>query len=488
MRILLISKFIFTSFLLLGSTFIQAQNKRPNIVFILVDNLGYGDLGAYGGGVVRGAPTPNIDKIANEGIKLTNFNVEAECTPTRSAIMTGRLPIRSGTSRVPLPGLPQGITPWEYTLAELLSDAGYNTAHYGKWHLGDVEGRYPTDQGFDEWFGIRHSTAESAWDRAAGFPGTDVVKNQGIWEGKKGEKSKRIRDYNVAYRPLMDEEITKRSVGYINKHAKDQNPFFLYVPFTLPHGPIIPNPKLVHEGKSDYQNVLMEIDHHTGEIMKALDENGLKENTLVIWASDNGPETLLTSVSNYTSQSDAGPFRGEFPSGWEGAIRTACVMRWPDKIPAGSTTNEIFTATDFYATLAHIVGAEAKIPKDRPMDSFNQLELLTGKSTKSIREEVMYFYGERLYAFKYKNFKVHPIVVLPPNGFVNAPGQMSTHAVPVELDYPWIFDIENDPKELWNVNVANGWLGVIYAKYMMVYEKSLKQYPNIKPGADGPKY
>ena len=134
---------------------------KPNIVFMLVDNLGYGDVGAYGGGAVRGMPTPRLDQLAAEGMRLTNFNVEPECTPSRSALMTGRMPIRSGTSRVPLPGLPQGLTPWEYTLPELLRDAGYQSAMYGKWHLGDREGRYPTNQGFDEWWGFPHSSGET---------------------------------------------------------------------------------------------------------------------------------------------------------------------------------------------------------------------------------------------------------------------------------------------------------------------------------------
>jgi len=130
--------------------------ERPNIVLMLSDNLGYGDLGVYGGGAIRGAPTPNIDQLAREGMRFTNFNVEAECTPSRSALMTGRMPIRSGTMRaVPVPGLPVGLAPWEYTVAEMLSDQGYDTAMYGKWHLGYVEDRLPINQGFDEWWEFR---------------------------------------------------------------------------------------------------------------------------------------------------------------------------------------------------------------------------------------------------------------------------------------------------------------------------------------------
>src|SRR4051794_41544437 len=141
----------------------QAAAKKPNIVFMLADNLGYGELGTYGGGILRGAPTPRIDALAGEGLRLLNFNVEAQCTPSRSALMTGRFSIRSGTMRVNRGGAPYGLTRWEMTLAKLLSQRGYATGHFGKWHLGNAEGRYPNDQGFDEWYGIPNSTSVSPW-------------------------------------------------------------------------------------------------------------------------------------------------------------------------------------------------------------------------------------------------------------------------------------------------------------------------------------
>src|SRR6476469_6183046 len=159
----------------------NAQNKsaspsgRPNIVFILMDNLGYGEPGCYGGGITRGAATPRIDKLATEGMRLLNFNVEAQCTPSRSAILTGRFAIRSGTHSVPIGGGLEGLTQWEVTIAELLSDAGYATGHFGKWHLGSDEGRLPTDQGFDEWYGIPRTTGEAFWpsDPAAKAAGVE---------------------------------------------------------------------------------------------------------------------------------------------------------------------------------------------------------------------------------------------------------------------------------------------------------------------------
>lgn len=461
-----------------------AQGK-PNIVFMLVDNLGYGDIGPYGGGAVRGAPTPNLDRLAREGLQLTNFNVEPECTPTRSALITGRMPIRSGTSRVPLPGLPQGITPWEYTIAELLGDAGYQSAAYGKWHLGDIEGRYPTDQGFDEWYGFPHSSAEAVWDKAVGFD-PQTTPNQGLWEGTRGSKSRRVGDYDSSMRALMDTELARRSVAYITAHARDAKPFFLYVPFSLPHSPPLANPAYASAGKTAYQNVLMEIDRHAGEIMKALDDAGIADNTIVIWASDNGPETMLTAMNRYGAQSDSGPFRGEFPSSWEGALRVPALIRWPGRIPAGSKSNEIVTMTDFYSTLAHAAGAEARIPSDRPMDSFNQLDLFAGKTDKSPREFAIYFYADNLLAVKWRNFKLHYIVNLEPASAARMSGQTSVHSTQASLDYPWIFNVEDDPKELWNVSVENAWIGVPVTKLLVQYQKSVAQFPNIKTGDAGP--
>jgi arylsulfatase len=147
--------------LFLGNPVFAAD--KPNIVLVFMDNFGWGEIGAYGGGILRGAPTPRIDSLADEGLKLLNFNVESQCVPSRSAILTGRYAIRSGTSKVPLKAGVYGMTQWEYTMAEMLSDAGYATGMFGKWHLGDSPGRYPTDQGFDEWYGIPNTTDESFW-------------------------------------------------------------------------------------------------------------------------------------------------------------------------------------------------------------------------------------------------------------------------------------------------------------------------------------
>jgi arylsulfatase len=191
------------------------------IVFILVDNVGWGDFSAYGGTV----PTPRIDSIATDGLRLNNYTVEAQCTPSRSAIMTGRLPVRSGTTQAPLPGQGDyGLATWEYTLAELFSDAGYATAAFGKWHLGEVPRRLPTDQGFDEWFGIKNSSDEAGYSSYKHFRELGYPEPQ-WWEGVKGERPKPVGVFDKPAKDLGDEKITNRAVAFLEKQAKAKKPF-----------------------------------------------------------------------------------------------------------------------------------------------------------------------------------------------------------------------------------------------------------------------
>src|SRR3954452_22917593 len=187
---------------------------KSNIVFILMDNLGYGEVGAYGGGITRGAPTPRIDRLATEGTRLLNFNVESQCTPSRSAILTGRFAIRSGTHSVPIGGGLDGLTQWETTLADLLSGVGYATGHFGKWHLGSDQGRLPNAQGFDEWYGIPRTRHEAFWRSAPAAKAAGVAFTH-IMEGRKGEKSRELVVYDLEQRRLIDAELTRRTIDFM---------------------------------------------------------------------------------------------------------------------------------------------------------------------------------------------------------------------------------------------------------------------------------
>ena len=278
--------------LIFGLTFciVSGQNtKTPNIVIMMVDNLGWGELGCYGGGNLRGAETPRLDKLASEGTRFQNFNVEPQCTPSRSAFMTGRHPIRSGTTKV-VWGVLYGMTQWEVTLPELLSEKGYSTGMFGKWHLGDTKGRFPTDQGFDEWYGIANTTDESVYTSHYQYD-KDLLKQPYIVEANKNQIPKNIKPYNVNTRRTIDREITEKTVNFIKRNADSKKPFFAFVPFTLAHLPTIPHPDFEGKtGNGNYADVLSEIDYNSGQILDAIEEFGVKENTLVIWLSDNGPE------------------------------------------------------------------------------------------------------------------------------------------------------------------------------------------------------
>jgi len=198
---------------------------RPSFVFILMDNLGYGELGCYGGGILRGAPTPRIDTLAAEGTRLLNFNVEAQCTPSRSALMTGRFPIRSGTHSVPIGDGLEGLTQWEETIAKLLSGVGYNTGHFEKWHLGSEDGRLPNNQGFDEWYGIARTTDEAFWPSDPAAIAAGVVLTH-IMEGRKGEMSRELDVYDLDQRRLIDAEITRRTIDFMTRSVRAGKPFY----------------------------------------------------------------------------------------------------------------------------------------------------------------------------------------------------------------------------------------------------------------------
>jgi arylsulfatase A-like enzyme len=300
-----------------------------------MDNLGYGEVGVYGGGVTRGAPTPRIDKLANEGMRLTNFNVEAQCTPSRSAIMTGRFAIRSGTHSIPIGEGLDGLTQWEVTIAELLSSVGYSTGHFGKWHLGSSQGRLPNDQGFDEWYGIPRTTDEAFWPsdpqaKAAGIPFTQVM------EGRKGAKSHNPCAYDLNERRLIDTEITRRAIDFMKRNVQSGKPFYAYMPFTQVHFPTLPNPKFA--GKTafgDFPDALAEMDAHLGEIFDAIDELHIRDNTIVVFTSDNGPE------ATWPWQGSSGPWRGYYFTHMEGSLRVPFVIRWPGRVSAGRVSNEI---------------------------------------------------------------------------------------------------------------------------------------------------
>ncbi|HKQ81196.1 MAG TPA: arylsulfatase [Steroidobacteraceae bacterium] len=442
--------------------------ERPNIVFILMDNLGYGEVGAYGGGITRGAPTPRIDKLAGEGMRLTNFNVEAQCTPSRSAILTGRFSIRSGTHSVPIGGGLDGLMQWEVTLAEALSDVGYATGCFGKWHLGSVQGRLPNAQGFDEWYGIPRTTDEAFW------PSSPAAKAAGVqfthtMEGRKTEKSRELAVYDLDQRALIDEEITRRTIDFMKRSVRASKPFYAYVPFTLMHFPTLPNPKFAGKtGYGDFPDALAEMDAHVGEIVDAIDQLNIRDNTIVVFTSDNGPE------ATWPWQGSSGPWRGYYFTHMEGSLRVPFIIRWPNRVPAGRISNEIVHEVDTYTTFATLAGAQ--VPQDRAIDGVDQTSFLLGKTEKSNREGFPVFVADRLEAVKWRNWKI---------AFYDE--QRDWWSPPVKLGSPKAFDLITDPKEEYPATaLRNTWNAEAVMKIAVTFEASLKQYPPIAPGTPDP--
>jgi len=442
--------------------------EKPNIVIILMDNLGYGELGCYGGGVLRGAPTPRVDGLALEGTRFLNFNVEAQCTPTRSALMTGRFSIRSGTHTVPAGGLPDGLTQWEVTLAELLSGQGYATAHYGKWHLGSKDGRLPNDQGFDEWYGIPRSTDESMWpSRCKGVWDPAIAPPEYIMEGKKGEKSRLVKVYDEDERRLIDAELTRRSLEFMRREVQAGKPFFLYLPYTLVHMPTLPDPAFAGKtGNGDWADCLAELDHNTGLVLNEIKTLGIEKDTIVVFASDNGPE------ATDPWRGWAGPWRGTYFTTMEGSLRAPCIIRWPGKVPAGRVSNEIVHVADLYPTLARAAGAE--IPKDRAIDGVDQTEFFLGRQEKSNREGFPAYNADRLQAVKWRNWKIHFY------------WQEEMYDVPLKLPIPKVCNLLTDPKEEREVLIPNSWVTYPAEKILVEFEMSMKKYPPIPPGTPDP--
>lgn len=441
---------------------------RPNIVFILMDNLGYGEVGVYGGGITRGAATPRIDQLANEGTRLTNYNVEAQCTPSRSAILTGRFSIRSGTHSVPIGGGAEGLTQWELTLAETLSTAGYATAAFGKWHLGSEQGRLPNDQGFDEWYGIPRTTDEAFWPdepqaKVLGLP------MEYIMEGRKGEKSKDVQVYDLKQRRLIDAEITRRTVDFMKRSVAAQQPFYAYVPFTLVHFPTLPNPTFTgHTGHGDFPDALAEMDANVGAILDAIDDLKVRDNTIVVFTSDNGPEAI------WPWQGSSGPWRGYYFTHMEGSLRVPFIIRWPDRVPAARTSNEIVHEVDTFTTFARLAGA--KVPEDRAIDGVDQSDFLLGKSERSSRDGFPIYVADRLEGVKWQNWKV-----------VFYDEQRDWWSPPTKLGQPKAFDLITDPKEEYpETGLRNTWAAGPAIGVMVEFEKSLATYPPIKVGTADP--
>lgn len=376
--------FILTSlFTLIGKNGFS-QSEMPNIIVILTDDMGYSDLGVYESPRIR---TPHLDRLAEEGMRFTSFYAENFCSPSRAALLTGSYAYRVGVSTVFWPDSKTGLSSDEITIAEILKDKGYATGIIGKWHLGHEKPFLPTSQGFDYYFGIPFSNDMGLNVRAGKGPykATPIMRNEEVIE----------RGPDQA---LLTKRYTEEAVQFITENR--DNPFFLYLPHSMPHAPIAASQQF--RGKSDfglYGDVIEELDWSTGQIMTTLEELGLKENTLVVFLSDNGPWLQKGAHGGLSI-----PFYEGKGTTWEGGHRVPAIFHWPAKIPGNTVNHELATIMDLFPTVAQIVGAP--VPEDRVIDGKNILPLLEEQTVESPYDVYFYYRLKKLQGIRVGNWKL----------------------------------------------------------------------------------
>ena len=378
---------ILTGFFLVGcaSSKPDAASRPPNIVLIFCDDLGYGDVGCYGSKI----PTPNIDRMAREGVRFTDFYVgQAVCSASRAALMTGCYPARVGIQGALGPRSKIGLNPAEWTMAEALKSRGYATAIYGKWHLGDAPEFLPTRHGFDEWFGLPYSN--DMWpnhptDRS--YPPLPLYVNETVVQLMPDQS-------------LLTKQCTERAVRFIERNQ--DRPFFLYVPHPMPHVPLFASKEFEDRtGQGLYADIIAEIDWSVGEILAALEQHGLDDDTLVVFTSDNGPWQVF---GNHAGQT--GGLRESKGTSFEGGVRVPFIARWPKQIPAGRVQREFAGTIDLLPTFAAFAGAD--LPRDRKIDGADIASLLRARrGATQPREAQIIHYGRHLDAVRSGEWKLH---------------------------------------------------------------------------------
>ena len=450
---------------LMALQFANAQSK-PNILVIFGDDVGQTDISAYSMGVM-GFHTPNIDRIAKEGMIFTDYYAENSCTAGRSSFITGQSPFRTGLSKVGAPGAAQGLQARDITIAQALKPLGYATGQYGKNHLGDRDEFLPTNHGFDEFFGnLYHLNAEEEPERPY-WPGDNpeflkAYNPRGVIHSFADGKIEDTGPLNVKRMQSIDDETTKACEDFITKQANARTPFFAWMNFTRMH--VFTHIRPEYEGKAGlgkgyfYADGMWEMDQNVGKLLALLDTLKIADNTIVVFTTDNGPNAFSWPDAATT------PFRSEKDSNWEGAFRVPAMVRWPGHIKAGEISNELFSGMDWFPTLVAAAGnpniKESLLKGTGPggmahkvhLDGYNQLPYLTGQQPHGSRNEFYYFNDDGdLVAMRWD--------VLQPGATTKtawkleyceqrAPGQFEIWANPFTcLRVPRMFNLRMDPYE-----------------------------------------
>ncbi len=474
----------------------QDSGKKPNILVIFGDDIGQTNISAYGKGVV-GYNTPNIDRIAKEGLIFTDYYAENSCTAGRSTFITGQVARRTGLSKVGMPGAPVGLQDRDITIAQALKSHGYATAQFGKNHLGDRDEYLPTKHGFDQFFGnLYHLNAEEEperpyWPKNSNDPIIKSYQPRGVIKASADGKIEDTGALTAKRMETIDDETVGAALDYLDKHGKDEKPFFVWMNTTRMH--VYTHIRPEHRGKSgmpgnDYADGMWEHDQDVGKLLKKLDDLGIADNTIVIYTTDNGP--------NQFSWPDAAttPFRNEKNSNWEGAYRVPAMIRWPGHIPAGEIKTGMVSGLDWFPTLLAAVGdqdvKERLLKGWTPdgagksykvhLDGYNQLDYLTGKAPESAREDFFYFNDDgMLVAMRYQNWKAVFCEQQAPGGFAVWKDPF------VCLRVPKLFNLRMDPYERADVVsnqyydwlVKNDYLPLIASMKAGEFLKTFIDYP-----------
>jgi len=466
--------------------------RPPNILIFLVDDMGWGDPGAYGGGEAIGAPTPGIDRLAREGLRLTSVYSQPTCSPTRAALMTGRLPIRSGVTRPPLFGEKGGLD-GETTAAQLLRDAGYRTAMVGKWHLGEAAAQQPQNTGYDEFFGLMSSIAAyTEWrdarlnpevvhseERTRFFENAGYV--QSLVRARRGEDLEKVKPLTIPVVADLEEDLARYTESFLRRAASDRKPFYLIHAFSKVHSDSYPAPGWTGRSpaRQPYKDAIMEVDAMVGRLVRVLEETGQAENTLVFFTSDNGPQDDAHPDSGFT------PFRGRKGSTWEGGVRVPGIAWWPGTILAGRVSDGLFDLMDLFNTALSLGDAASRMPRDRYIDGIDQSSFLLTDNGRSNRDTVFYWMQDRLMALRWQEYKTHYEVLLTPEGNAEAYGGLQNTVLARTAYLGWVYNLYTDPGERHPLGLPKEWVLPFVQARKQRHLQSLRDFPP-KAGSSSP--
>ena len=443
----------------------KQEQKKPNILILWGDDIGIWNISHFSRGMM-GYQTPNIDRVAKEGVTFTDYYAQQSCTAGRACFITGQNPIRTGLTKVGMPGATVGLQKEDPTIAEMLKPLGYATGQFGKNHLGDRDEFLPTMHGFDEFFGnLYHLNAEEEPELPDYPKDPEFKKKFGprgvldcVADGKGGQTIKDTGPLTKKRMETIDEEITDAALGWMEKQAKADKPFFLWYNSTAMHFRThVAAKNIGKSGQDPYSDRMVVHDEQIGQMLNKLDELGIADNTIVMYSTDNGPENDTWPDAANT------PFRGQKDSGWEGGWRVPCFMRWPGKIKAGSVLNGIVSHIDMLPTLLAAAGDTDVTQKllngykvgDRTfkvhLDGYNMLPYLTGQVKESPRNAIFYFSDDgEVMAVRVGDYKFHLAV--------QRANQMNIWAEPfVKLRVPHIMNLRRDPFERAEFNSNTYW-------------------------------